>query len=314
MLSEIDAYIEYLKYEKNMADLTISAYYSDLIGLYDFFLETSNDPDLKHDLTFEVVNEDVEISLIQKEDLVAYLEFIYDKKLKRSTIERKVASIRTFFKYLYNYDVIKRNPSQNLLYPKRGKRLPTYLYWDEIKQILSFEVNSFIDFRDKAIIEILFSTGCRVAEIAGAKMVNLDLESDRLKIFGKGRKERYVFISESAHRTLVNYLQERKKKFGECSGAVFVNFQGKAISVRGIFDIVSNRSRDAGILKKVTPHVLRHSFATELLNRGADLRAVQEFLGHESLSSTQIYTHTSKEKLREVYDRCHPHSAQNFKK
>jgi site-specific recombinase XerD len=142
----------------------------------------------------------------------------------------------------------------------------------------------------------------------------LDLESDRLKIFGKGRKERYVFISDLAHQVLITYLQERKKKFGNCYGNIFINFHGKAISVRGIFDIVSNRAKVAGILKKVTPHVLRHSFATELLNRGADLRVVQEFLGHASLSSTQRYTHTSKEKLKEVYEKNHPHSSKNFNK
>ena len=314
MLVEIDVYIEYLKYEKNKADLTVSSYYNDLSQLYDFFLSVSKDSDSKYDLTFDVVKEDIEISAIQKDDLVSYIEFNYDRNLKRSSIERKIASIRTFFKYLYNSKAISLNPAENLIYPKKSKRLPKYLSYNEIKSMMSFEPQSFIDFRDVAIIQTLFSTGCRVAEIAGAKIANLDLKENTLKVLGKGRKERFVFLTESANNALLKYFQERKNKFGECSGHLFVNFKGRGITVRGIFDIIANRARDAGIIKKVTPHVLRHSFATELLNRGVDLLLVQEFLGHESLSSTQKYTHVSKERLREVYDKCHPHSVQNFRK
>ena len=314
MLSEIDSYIEYLKYEKNMANLTISSYYSDLIGLYDFFVEVASDSNSKYDLTFEVVNEDVEVSLIQKDDLVTFLEFNYDRELKKSSIERKIASIKTFFKYLFNSKTISENPAQNLIYPKKGKRLPRYLFLDEIDAMLSFDPKSFIDFRDIAIIETLYSTGCRVAEIASAKIINLDLEAGTLKIMGKGRRERYVFIGSSARLALERYFKERRSKFGDCSGYLFVNFRGDVISVRGLFDIITNRAKSAGINKKVTPHIIRHSFATEMLNRGADLRAVQEFLGHESLSSTQRYTHVSKERLKEVYDKAHPHSARNYKK
>jgi len=194
VLIEIDAYMSYLKFEKNMADLTIASYYNDLSKLYEFFLNVSKEPDSKYDLTFDVVDEDIEISSIQKDDLVSYIEFNYDRNLKRSSIERKIASIRTFFKYLYNSQAINKNPAENLIYPKKNKRLPRYLTYNEIKSMMSFEPKSFLDFRDIAIIQMLFSTGCRVAEIATAKMVNLDLEENTLKILGKGRKERFVFL------------------------------------------------------------------------------------------------------------------------
>lgn len=154
----------------------------------------------------------------------------------------------------------------------------------------------------------MYATGCRVAELAGADLQNLNLDEGRLRVYGKGREERYVFLTDDAVAQLLSYLKERERQFKVLSDPLFVNNRGERLTVRGIFYIVTKRIRQAGLIEKLGPHTFRHSFATELLNEGADLRAVQEMLGHKSLSTTQIYTHTTTSGLKKMYDRAHPHA------
>jgi integrase/recombinase XerC len=261
-----------------------------------------------------VQDEDILIETISKDDLTSYLEFIFDSGLKRSSIERKIAAIKTFFKFLYNRDIISRNPAGRIIYPKKGKRLPRFLHLKEVNTILGFQDVTFIDFRDRALLATFYSTGSRVAELAAACISDVDMESGRLKVLGKGREERYVFLTGEALESIGKYLGERTKKFRVLTEPLFVNNRGGRITERGIFGIVVKRARAAGLLERVTPHTYRHSFATEMLNQGADLRAVQEMLGHRSLSSTQVYTHTTKERLKRVYEQTHPHALLNKNK
>jgi site-specific recombinase XerD len=279
------------------------------MGLHKFFLgDYERHGPWQYEVQVTVQDDDVLIRTIGKDDLTGYLEFIFDSELKRSTIERKIAAIKTFFKFLHNRDIIPKNPAERIIYPKKGKRLPRFLHLKEINAILDFKDTGFIDFRDRALLETFYSTGSRVAELAAARIDDIDMDSGRLKVMGKGREERYVFLTGEALMTIERYLRERVKKFRVLTDPLFINNRGGNITERGIFGIVVKRARAAGMLERVTPHTYRHSFATEMLNQGADLRAVQEMLGHRSLSSTQVYTHTTKERLKRVYERAHPHA------
>jgi integrase/recombinase XerD len=173
---------------------------------------------------------------------------------------------------------------------------------------MNFPVANIYDARDKAIISLFFSTGCRISELQSASMADLDIKSARLKITGKGGSERIVFLTEEARSYMIQYIKLREEQNLKTKDAIFLNRSGDRISIRGMYAIIIRRGRDAGLSHKLTPHTLRHSFATELLNRGADIRAVQEMLGHSSLSTTQIYTHTTKNRLKKIYDECHPHA------
>jgi len=312
MLVEIDQFMDYLKYERNASDKTVDAYNSDLIQFYRFLLgDFTDDGDDRYITDIIVKDDDVDTGSIKKEHIKSYLGYIFDCGLKKSSIERKIASIKTFFKFLYNRGFLEKNPADRIVYPKKSKRLPRFLYFKEVEMILDFEPESFIDFRDKAILETFYSTGVRVGELASADLVKLDIDSGRLKVFGKGSQERFVFLNDDTCRALRLYLNKRKHSGKDVSGPLFVNNRGGRITERGIYDIIKKRVRAAGLLEKVSPHTFRHSFATEMLNQGADLRAVQEMLGHRSLSSTQIYTHTTKARLKNVYENAHPHSKKN---
>ncbi len=309
LLDAIDCYMSYLRYEKNLAENTAESYYSDLSLLYGFLTETARQGEgAAYEVSSAVTPDGVDISAINKEDIVSYIEFCYDSGFSKSTIERKTASIKTFFKFLYNRDYIPANPAANLIYPRKNRRLPVFLFDSEIDKILDFTPVSFSDFRDRALMSLLYSTGCRISEVLGADISSVNRESRRMKVYGKGRAERYVFITDDAMTALSQYFNERLKKFGVLTDPLFVNCAGSRLSERGAFKVVKIRSAKAGLGGRVSPHTFRHSFATELLNRGADLRAVQEMLGHRSLSSTQKYTHTTRERLKEVYERAHPHA------
>jgi integrase/recombinase XerC len=232
--------------------------------------------------------------------------------MKKTSISRKIACIRSFFKFLYNNDYISHNPAVKIHFPKKGKQIPKFLFFNQIEELMSFDIKGFIDYRDRALLELFYSSGARVSEVASADIKRLYLEGGTLKVMGKGGSERMVFLTEESISWMKKYLSKRKEKFGGIDEPLFVNNKGKRITVRGIFYIIVKRARQTGLLQSVSPHTLRHSFATELLNQGADIRAIQEMLGHKSLSTTQIYTHTTKERLKEVYDRFHPHSSRNM--
>jgi integrase/recombinase XerC len=309
MTPEIDQFMRYLGSEKNSSGKTLEAYGRDL-HQFNRFLCGDPGPEVrdKYEVQAPVVDDDIPIASISGDDITAFIEYSYDCGLKRSSIERRIAAIRSFFTFLFNKGYIDKNPSVKIGYPKKESRLPKFLHLNQIEELLNFDPRSFIDYRDRAVLEAFYSTGARVAELCSADVADIDFASKRLRVTGKGSEERIVFITDGTAATLQRYFTERKRKFGTLGDPLFVNNRGGRITVRGVYDIVAKRARAAGLLERISPHTLRHSFATELLNRGADIRAVQEMLGHKHLSTTQVYTHTTKERLRKVFEKFHPHS------
>lgn len=315
MLAEIDYYLEYLTVEKNYSPKTVQSYSDDLNQFYKFLTfvsEDSSDESDFYELNVEVIDEDVNLKTIGRNEITAFMEYCYDRGLKKSSISRKLACLKSFFKYLFLSDIIEKNPSNGISFPRREKRIPKILYQNQIQELFEFELENFADYRDKAMLQTFYSSGARVSEIAFADIVNLDLEGGSMKVLGKGNEERIVFLTDEAVKSIKRYLKERLKKFGEAEGPLFINNKGKRITVRGIFYIIDKRFLESGLPGRISPHTLRHSFATGILNQGADIRAVQEMLGHKNISTTQIYTHTSKERLRKIYDNFHPHSGRNY--
>ncbi|MCX8123922.1 MAG: tyrosine-type recombinase/integrase [Spirochaetes bacterium] len=290
----IDKFIQYLIAEKNASPLTVESYGKDLHQFVHFLESNGQCP--------------VTIATITTETIRDFIDYCFELGNELSTIERKVATLKSFFKYLEFHNYIEHNPARQIHYSKHSKFLPTFLTFDQIQKLTSFECKSFSDYRDKALLEVFYSTGARVSEIANADVEDCDCVSKRLKVMGKGSKERIVFLNDTAIVSLQKYFDERRKKFGTITQPLFVNNNGKRLTTRGIFYIIDKRANQAHLWKSVTPHVLRHSFATELLNRGADIKAVQDMLGHESISTTQKYTHTTTQRLKELYMKYHPHA------
>lgn len=312
MYNYIDAFLDYIIYEKNYSSNTAGDYRSDLLQLTDF-LSGRVEESFKdyYELDCIVTDDEPEIGTVTVSDLRSFIEYCFDRKLKRSSIERKIAVIKSFFTFLYRRELVASNPSKKLIYPKKEKRLPKFLYLKEYNELTDFEITDFFDLRDKAVIALFYSTGARISEIAGSQVADLDLSAGRLKVSGKGSVERILFLTRESASLLKKYLSQRDRMFSDKSEFIFVNKSGKGISVRGMYNLVMKRAKAAGLSYKLSPHTLRHSFATELLNNGADIRAVQEMLGHKSLSTTQVYTHTTKARLKKVYDMYHPHSGKS---
>jgi integrase/recombinase XerD len=294
----IDGFMRYLEAERGLSPLTIRSYSKDL-EQFCAHLETLGRLTGADNIT--------------PEDIRGFLDTLFDQGLTMSSIERKVSTIKSFFGYLFRRNLIPIDPSAGISMPKKEKRLPHFLHDAQIARILDFPIEGVLDYRDRALLELFYSTGARVSEIASAKLSDLDLHGGSLKVMGKGSVERIVFLTGDAGTWLSRYLDERKRLFGLGSDRIFLNAAGSPLSSRGIFYIIVKRARAAGFVDYVTPHTFRHSFATELLNNGADIRAVQEMLGHASLSTTQVYTHTTKKRLTEIYERCHPHAKKDRK-
>jgi len=283
-------FYNYLKTEKNASDLTIKNYYCDL----DQFLKF-----LKRDQG-EIKLGDVTYAAIRK-----FLGTLTD--YKKISIARKVSCLRTFFKFLAREGLIPVNPARFIRLPKRELRLPSFLSIEEVVKMLEFPPSTPAGLRDRVIMEVLYATGIRVSELVGLNFSNVDILGGTVRVFGKGRKERIVPIGRPAIFALGEYLKNRRTSNVErrTINALFLNARGQRLTSRSVETIVNKYARLAG-LRNVTPHTFRHSFATHLLDRGADLKMVQELLGHTSLSTTQIYTHITPQRLREVYIRAHP--------
>ena len=280
-------YIHYLITERNYSPHTISNYARDLGYLINF---------LKG----------------KKLDRAAAREFLLQlekKRYARRSIARKLSSARSFIRYLVREKEIKANPFEHLLTPKLPKKLPNFLYREELKGLL--EASGGQDpgsLRDRALLEAIYGTGLRVAEIVQLNVNDIDFIEKEIRVLGKGSKERIVLFGSKASEALHYYIDNGRPAHlgGGNSVALFLNRRGSRITARSVERIIVRYAKKAGIVKKVTPHTLRHSFATHLLEGGADLRVVQELLGHASLSTTQVYTHVTKERLKEVYDSAHP--------
>jgi len=285
----IDKFIRYLEIEKNYSPHTILNYKLDLADFAKFISESSI--------------EKVDYLMLRK-----YLAVLKEKNLGSRSVGRRLSALRSFFKFLTREGLIKTNPILMLSSPKLDKHLPQFLTEDETVKLIesAFAKNASDEsgLRDRAILETFYSTGIRISELVGLSLDDVDFIGCTAKVYGKGKKERIVPIGDVALKTIQKYLEIRKKQIE----AVFLNRSGKRITTRGVRGIVGKYIKIAGIRHGVSPHTLRHSFATHLLNRGADLRTVQELLGHVNLSTTQIYTHLTTDKLKSVYDKAHPHA------
>ena len=283
----IDKFINYLKIEKNASKHTIINYTIDLNAFSGFL-------------------GDKDVSAVDHLMLRRFLADMRAKNYSKSTVARKLASLRSFFKFLYREGHIKLNPITVIRSPKLDKKLPIFLDVEKIKKlILTPDVKTEAGLRDRAILEVLYSTGIRVSELVGLDIGKIDFISGVIKVFGKGSKERIVPIGDEAISALRRYLDKRNKRVKD-KDVVFLNNHGKRLTDRSVRRVIDKYIRICSIEEKISPHSFRHSFATHLLDRGADLRSVQELLGHMNLSTTQIYTHVTMERLKSVYDKAHP--------
>lgn len=236
-----------------------------------------------------------------------YLAYLKERNYSKNTVARKLACIRSFFRYLVRENVLENNPAAQVATPKRDKRLPNFLEESEVGRLIdATSGGAFDQVRDRAILETLYGAGVRVSELVGLNVEDMDLLGGAFRIRGKGKKERLVPIGGKAQEALEKYLAARGKRKIKQAAALFLNKNGTRLSDRGVRRLLLKYARKVALQKMISPHTLRHSFATHLLDRGADLRSVQELLGHESLSTTQIYTHVSTKRLQEVYNKIHP--------
>ena len=252
---------------------------------------------------------DKNINNIDIDDLKRYVKYLNDQELNELSISRNISCIKSFYKYLNIEKIIDNNPSDSLFLPKVRKKLPNTLSEEEVDRLLDIKLTDMFSYRNKAMLEVLYATGLRVSELVNLKMENIDFEQDIIRTFGKGNKERVIPIGEYAKIYLEKYLNEYRYqmlKHGN-NEYVFLNNHGKNMTRQGFFKIIKSIASDVGINKEISPHILRHSFASHLLKHGADLRTIQELLGHSNVSTTQIYTHISNEELKENYKNYHPH-------
>ncbi|NLI55690.1 site-specific tyrosine recombinase XerD [bacterium] len=296
-LNLFDSFLSYIELEKEYSKNTISSYKNDLDDFKEFLTKIDKDP--------------IEID---KKDIFNYLVFLSKKKLKPASLRRKISALRSFYKFLIREELIENDPTIDLTLPKKDKVLPDVISVEEIEKLINIiPEKGFKGKRDKALIELLYSSGLRVSEIINLKINEIDLKNGYLKCFGKGSKERIVPFGSFAKDLLIEYIEERDKN-NINSDLLFVTKKGKKIVRQEINNILNRYAKKSKLKKKIHPHMLRHSFATHLLERGADLRSVQELLGHVDISTTQIYTHLTKEHLREVYMNSHPLWRKNDKK
>ena len=278
----------FLKYERNYSVHTIRAYMNDLAEFEEFLTETST-----------------EIEKVNSKIINLYSLNLYTKNSK-STVSRKITTLRSFFNFMVKKGNLKQNPAKLIPLPKKEKTLPVFLSVDEVfKLIDSIDPEDILPLRDLAILELLYSSGLRVSELAKIKVLDIDHRDNFVKVSGKGNKERVVPFGTNARETLLQYLK-RRTELKPKEDFLFLNNRGSGLTTRSIERIVKKYGLLSGISKKISPHALRHTFATHLLGGGADLRSIQELLGHSSLSTTQRYTHTSIEQIMKIYDKTHP--------
>jgi len=300
----IQAFTESLMAEKGYSANTCRAYHNDLEAFISFLSEKKIGPSRQP--------EDTDITVLDHVDGVvirSYLGFLHQKN-KKTTIARKLSALRSFFNFLVRRGILKDNPADPVLTPKQDKTLPTYLAVDDMFRLLdSIQTDKLLDLRNRAIFETLYSTGIRVSELTGLKTFDLNFKGATIRVLGKGSRERIVPVGLKALQAIQNYRNKLETESGislEENGPLFLNKNKGRLTARSIARILDKLVGACGLLTPVSPHTLRHSFATHMLDAGADLRVVQELLGHKSLSTTQKYTHVSIDRLMETYDKAHP--------
>lgn len=294
----IESFVLYLSKEKRYSANTVKAYRSDLEQFAEFLGETNEDSVF------------LEPKRIIKDQVRIFLSELIRHGISKRSVSRKIASLRAFFRYLMGEGLVDKNPTQSLLSPKFEKRLPKYLREEEIEHSLDqIESETESGARDRAMVELFYGTGMRLSELVGLDVRDVDLSSGTVGVRGKGDKQRILPIGNTVTRVLRDYLKVRHRFSPSVQNqALFFNCRGERISTRGVQQIVRRRLGAASEKIQLSPHMLRHSFATHLLDHGADLQAVKELLGHATLSTTQTYTHVSREHLKKIYRQAHPRS------
>jgi integrase/recombinase XerC len=299
MHAAIDGFIRYLRFERNASDLTLKSYSEDLDSLLEFFAEVAGEIPEPGEVT---------ISLLR-----AYVSYMHECQYARATIARRLACLRSFFKFCLREQWVESNPATALRTPRAGRKLPHFLTTEQINRLMQTPpADEPAGLRDRAILETMYSGGLRVAELVGLNVEDWDRDTDILRVIGKGRKERMAPLGRFATAALDSWLAVREidPKASESNRrAMFLNRSKTRLTTRSVGRMLEKHIKVAGLDSHTSPHTLRHSFATHLLDGGADLRSVQELLGHKSLTTTQIYTHVSTKRMQETYEQSHPHAA-----
>lgn len=286
MSDYIDKYLNYLLYQKKYSSNTVLGYHEDLLFFKDY-LEVNSYSFLE--INYEIIRE--------------FYNYMDKQKYSKNTISRKISSLRSFYRYLVRNNYVRINPFSLTKGPKKDKLLPKFLYYNELEELFeTCSLDNLYGARDRLILEILYATGIRVGELENIKIKDIDFSDNSLKVLGKGSKERIVYFGEYAREVLDIYLNFREDN----SEYLFINKNKKRLTARGVRYIINKILEKTSLNVKVSPHMLRHSFATHLLNEGCDLLSVQELLGHESLRATQVYTHVTNDRLKDVYLKTHP--------
>lgn len=285
----VSQFKDQLLYQRNLSQHTINSYMKDL-ETFQQFLDSER-------LTFET---------FEYRDARNFLHQLYQRGLKKSSISRNISTLRTFYRFLISRDHVDANPFDNLPLPKQEKYLPSFFYENEIEQLFaSINQDSKMYTRDLAILELLYGTGMRASELLSMRKGSIDFDTQVIRVLGKGQKERVIPFNDRAKAALADYLEQYGEKIST-DKSIWLNYKGDALTDRGLRYVLNQLVKKSALNFHMHPHKLRHTFATHMLNNGADLRAVQELLGHESLSTTQKYTHVSRENLRKTYLEFHP--------
>ncbi len=285
MKKMIEEYLKYLKNVRNYSSHTISSYESDLLSWSEY-----------------LDNKKINYLHVNKDEILGYLKYLDDNKYTNTSIARQIASFRGFYKYLEDNKYISTNPFLRIHNPKLKRKLPNTLNYEEIRKLLDdVELKTPRDYMEHAIFELLYASGIRVSELVNLEEKNIDFKEMTIRVLGKGNKERIVFFGEYARDALLNYLKYRSELNIKNNKYLFLNNKGGQLSRNSVYEILKNRVDKLSIGHPVSPHTLRHTFATDMLQNGASIRTVQELLGHEKLSTTQIYTHLTEDYLRKEY-------------
>ena len=289
MIKELDDYINYLSLERQLSVNTVDGYKRDLVDFYKFTNKSYKN--------------------VNKNDVINYISYL-NKKIGPKSINRHIVSIKNYFKFLERNNMININPTNDITGLKTPKKMPRVLSEEDIDKLLDIELKDAYSYRNKAMLELMYSSGLRVSELLDLRISNIDFNMNLVRVFGKGSKERVIPMDDIATKYLYEYINLYRNTLlrNKVTDLVFINSRGNKLSRQGFFKILKLIALEKGIQKELSPHTIRHSFATHLLNHGADLRSIQTMLGHENIETTQIYTHVSNNYVKQNYDESHPRS------